>query len=386
MRMINVTRHDTPRPIRIEGELPQNDLPVVICRTEILHDMYKHAYEEMHHEIGGYLLGFPALNVTDGRSLTYIDMAIRAIYDSTPTHVTIHPASFNEVENVRQKESTILVGWYHSHPRLSIFVSGTDIMNHKNYHSENYQIAIVVDPSKTHNPEKDSSFEWIGFFCWDADKTLRRLPTENTIFVSQRPKVELAAVESHSTKWNPVEQEIDVFTAIESARNLVKSGVLNNQLPLIRLSKEAKASLVNSDPNSSMPAFLLGEIDLLAGLYVIRVNQIDPIDPQRTNHRKEKVWGIFRAKRNLESNHSLTLEGPRSVGLCFGAREWEDSFSFLKTHSAAKEFEVLSRECTKPCIVALIPPLGQERSISFLMWMESRGGFLTIPSNRIVVR
>lgn len=39
-----------------------------------------------------------------------------------------------------------IVGWYHSHPNLSPFMSGTDIQTHETYFNFECGVAIVIDP------------------------------------------------------------------------------------------------------------------------------------------------------------------------------------------------------------------------------------------------
>ncbi len=131
----------------------------------------------MQHEVGGYVVGYPLRERASRALVTYVDEAIEAQYDSTPTFVTLHAESFLEVERVRGDR--ILVGWYHSHPRLGIFLSGTDVQNFRLYHSDAYQLAIVVDPSKTKAQDFTPHSEAIGFFAWQTPGVPARLRGEN---------------------------------------------------------------------------------------------------------------------------------------------------------------------------------------------------------------
>ena len=194
MKIGKVTRYDEPRPVHLAVKIPRSNLPVVFIQKEALWEMYSHAAGEMHHEVGGYLLGFPLKDIETGTEATYIEKAVRAIYDSTPTHVTMLPESFREVELVREQSDTILVGYYHSHPRLGIFQSGTDVKNFMDYHPESYQIAVVVDPSRTTPKHLDVRPEWIGFFGWEQHSTPVELPVEHVSVVENRPEANLEKV------------------------------------------------------------------------------------------------------------------------------------------------------------------------------------------------
>lgn len=87
----NVVRHDERRTIHLEFISGDHDEPMVLVHREVLYDIYHHANSELHHEVGGYLIGFPAIDHRTGVKVTYIEKAIRAIYNSSQTHVTMHP-------------------------------------------------------------------------------------------------------------------------------------------------------------------------------------------------------------------------------------------------------------------------------------------------------
>lgn len=177
-RVGKVIRFDDPIPTNLGWLAHHNSLSTaVIIRPSVLDYLYKHAASEMQHEVGGYLLGLPYVDSERGWRATYIHEALRASYEGTPTHVRMNPTSFREIEEVRTKTKMLLVGYYHSHPNLSIFQSGEDVRNYQMYYPENYQIAIVVDPSKTSKESIYVNSTWIGYFSWDSNHKPIRLPS-----------------------------------------------------------------------------------------------------------------------------------------------------------------------------------------------------------------
>ena len=42
-----------------------------------------------------------------------------------------------------------IVGWYHTHPRMGIFLSHYDTFLHNNFFPEPWQVALVVEPHKS---------------------------------------------------------------------------------------------------------------------------------------------------------------------------------------------------------------------------------------------
>lgn len=178
-RVGKVIRFDDPIPTNLSWLTHHNSSSTaVIIRPSVLDYLYKHAASEMQHEVGGYLLGLPYMDPERGWRATYIHEALRASYESTPTHVRMNPTSFREIEEVRTKTKMLLVGYYHSHPNLSIFQSGEDVRNFQMYYPENYQIAIVVDPSKTSKQSIYVNSSWIGYFSWDSNHKPIRLPSQ----------------------------------------------------------------------------------------------------------------------------------------------------------------------------------------------------------------
>ncbi len=185
-RILRTIRYDDPRPLHVrpyfKEETWNNRYPVVLIHRKVLLDIYQHAKSEMQHEVGGYLLGAPAEDVDSGQRVVYVGRAVRGVYHSSATHVTLAEQSMVKVEEARQQDGTLLlVGWYHSHPGLGVFYSGTDISNHRKHHPEKYQIGIVVDPSKMQDEREifDPESKWIGFWGWSAEGKVEELPLEN---------------------------------------------------------------------------------------------------------------------------------------------------------------------------------------------------------------
>ncbi|MCG3254426.1 MAG: Mov34/MPN/PAD-1 family protein, partial [Candidatus Heimdallarchaeota archaeon] len=80
-------------------------------------------------EIGGYLIG----KIIEDKVM--ITDAIYATADSNPTFVSFdNMLQFKIIEELEKKGSdNIILGWYHTHPGLGLFLSGTDIATQKIY-------------------------------------------------------------------------------------------------------------------------------------------------------------------------------------------------------------------------------------------------------------
>ncbi len=71
----------------------------------------------------------------------------------TFTHQTWDQLS---AEKASRYPDQAIVGWYHTHPGLGVFLSERDLFIHRNFFADSTHIAVVIDPSK---------FAW-GIFYW----------------------------------------------------------------------------------------------------------------------------------------------------------------------------------------------------------------------------
>lgn len=103
---------------------------------------------------------------------TWVLKAVPGDCKSSRGHVVIESSTYEYVwKEFDQGEDIVIVGWYHSHPDIGIFLSGTDERNMKLYHYKPYQIAIVIDPIRNLR----------GAFAWQ-NGALKRLGNRSIIF------------------------------------------------------------------------------------------------------------------------------------------------------------------------------------------------------------
>lgn len=122
----------------------QNDGPLLVFLEEIcLKSMEKHAAGDILHEQAGILCGY---TYVDGSQL-YINITAALPVDtvSDSAHFVFHETSWQAIWNRLDDSSTIL-GWYHTHPGMGVFLSATDLRTQKLHFSAPWQIAIVIDP------------------------------------------------------------------------------------------------------------------------------------------------------------------------------------------------------------------------------------------------
>lgn len=137
----------------------------VIVTQEAYAQINEHAESDMKNEVGGWLIGrwrvdsateqefitveaiLPAVHVRHGSAyLTFTQESQIAMYDLME-------------ENFPGKD---LVGWFHTHPRMGVFLSHYDVFLHSNFFPKPWQVALVLEP---HSSEA-------GFFIRDTEGEL----------------------------------------------------------------------------------------------------------------------------------------------------------------------------------------------------------------------
>jgi hypothetical protein len=138
--------------------------------------MYDHcAAFASSHEVMGYLIGDLYEDAQGSYAIIYA--TVTAELEASPVHVRFEPqgilSGIRQIERIRTEANTCpldgspvvasicslceydvrsakLIGWYHSHPGLTAFMSGTDVTTHKSYFDNEYNISVVVDPINSH--------------------------------------------------------------------------------------------------------------------------------------------------------------------------------------------------------------------------------------------
>ncbi len=121
-----------------------------------------HSGSDLEHEVGGALAGRWRRDTSSGRPFIVIEAALPARHTRhgrsylTFTHDSL--VDLHEELEERYPEK-MLVGWYHTHPGMDIFLSGYDMWLHEHFFPYPWQVALVVEPHASHG----------GFFVRQAD-------------------------------------------------------------------------------------------------------------------------------------------------------------------------------------------------------------------------
>jgi len=99
-------------------------------------------------ETGGFLLGQAGFDAESGSWYNWIDeVVLIKPAEANPVHFSFSWKDVDQVRAHREREDKALIGWYHTHPGLGIFLSDTDLQKtHQQLFNEIFQVALVYDP------------------------------------------------------------------------------------------------------------------------------------------------------------------------------------------------------------------------------------------------
>lgn len=119
-----------------------------LLRVALQKDAWLRAVEHVacyHVESGGLLVGRVYEN-SRGVLITEIEHSVPAgVFDGTGTSLQMS-ADVWEAARRETPPGSYPVGWYHSHPNLGAFFSGTDRRTQASFFANAYSIGLVIDP------------------------------------------------------------------------------------------------------------------------------------------------------------------------------------------------------------------------------------------------
>ncbi len=100
-------------------------------------------------EVGGVLVGQWCTDEETGEEYVMVKHALPARHTRQGSvYLTFTQDSLVDLHDQIEKrfEDERIVGWYHTHPKMGIFLSHYDTWLHNNFFPEPWQVALVVEP------------------------------------------------------------------------------------------------------------------------------------------------------------------------------------------------------------------------------------------------
>jgi proteasome lid subunit RPN8/RPN11 len=119
--------------------------PRVLVTESVMAGVLAHL-QEQRIEMGGLLLGavYEGLSGEDDFVVEITNFARSIDFDGTSVSLRMDPDVWERART--SAAGTTVVGWYHSHPDLGVFFSGTDRRTQRAFFNQPHSIGLVVDP------------------------------------------------------------------------------------------------------------------------------------------------------------------------------------------------------------------------------------------------
>ncbi len=138
--------------LRIAAALEQRRevLPLLIIGQTVREQVFAHL-RSSESELGGLLIGdaFVQAGSAGGGDAIAVVRVLEALpgddYASTAVSLQLGASVWSKAHE-RLRDGRLVVGWYHSHPHLGAFFSGTDRRTQRAFFAHPYSVGWVIDP------------------------------------------------------------------------------------------------------------------------------------------------------------------------------------------------------------------------------------------------
>lgn len=145
--------------------IPVEDRQVrIYFHEQALDEIREHAITTCDREVGGILTG--DVYEENGKYVVLIESICRARHVwSSPVSLQFTAETWIDILKSRHTEpQKRSLGWYHSHPGIGVFLSGTDEFTHQSFFSSQpWYVAVVIDPISGE----------LGAFTWEHGRLCR---------------------------------------------------------------------------------------------------------------------------------------------------------------------------------------------------------------------
>ncbi|HMQ69505.1 MAG TPA: LysM peptidoglycan-binding domain-containing protein [Ignavibacteria bacterium] len=162
---INYIIRDFPVNYKYSGENESFDTLKIFIKHDTLKEIDEYLSGDLQNELGGVVLGDVCAN-SSGHKFIFIDNLIIAKHsNSSLSRLTFTHETWDYINHIQEKDypERKILGWFHSHPGHTVFLSNYDMFIHENFFNMEYMVAYVFDPTIKER----------GFFYWKEGKIIK---------------------------------------------------------------------------------------------------------------------------------------------------------------------------------------------------------------------
>jgi proteasome lid subunit RPN8/RPN11 len=123
-------------------------IPVFFSRNAY-EQAVSHAASNMEVEVGGVLVGRWCADSATGQQFIIVSATLPARFTHQGSiYLTFTQDSLVDIHAKIDEmyPDEVIVGWYHTHPRMGVFLSQYDTWLHNHFFPEPWQVALVIEP------------------------------------------------------------------------------------------------------------------------------------------------------------------------------------------------------------------------------------------------
>ena len=133
--------------IRAIGNPRDDDMPIFVD-LDVMRDMEAHSISNTNVELGGVMLGRQFTD-SGGQPYVVVSESLRAKhYEATRGSFKFTHDTWSQISSDRRQfhPDLEMVGWYHTHPGWTVFLSPMDLFICNNFFNGPQNVALVIDP------------------------------------------------------------------------------------------------------------------------------------------------------------------------------------------------------------------------------------------------
>lgn len=131
------------------ARIPAAPQPLVFIERQALEALYDFLAHDLQREHGGVLVGQPYYDSQTQCFFIVIRAAVPAREtEGSSVHLQFTADTWDYIAGIIEESfpEMVIVGWYHSHPALGVFMSGIDRATQRAFYNHPWSLAVVVDP------------------------------------------------------------------------------------------------------------------------------------------------------------------------------------------------------------------------------------------------
>src|SRR5262249_19451769 len=275
------------------------------CEVIFLQSAYQKVVEHLAHdttrEHGGFLLGYESSLESGTPAMVIVDAVAGRHTEGTPVRLTFTNDTWRDLDDeiLRRypdgERAPQRVGWYHSHPNITIFLSQYDLDVCKTFDRRRFAVALVVDPVKKRG----------GFFIGEAKGYQPHSPQG---FYEAHDLVD----ESIVTWGNRLGGEGTSTQSTDEKPSRVE-GKSQDEFKTVRQNENEKGRRNSQSQQAVLAVTLVLMAVSIAYLFIRQRSDIKSLQ-QQISELKSKVAPIIITPKEIELPASHSVQFPADVG------------------------------------------------------------------------